>query len=140
MALRVQFKPFKNPAGTMLGWLNLYLPSGLVINDAKLMVGPQGKRWVALLAVPQVHADGSPRLVDGKKAWRQIVEFQSDAARAKFQALVLAELRRTHPALFDLVEGSTGIVPKARPRRPASTGAPVPDDDVDGLWRREFAP
>jgi hypothetical protein len=98
--IHVQFKPFKNPGGTMLGWLNLRLPSGLVINDAKLMIGPQGKRWVALPAVPQTHADGSPRLVDGKKAWRQIVEFQSKQVREKFETQILNELRRTHPALF----------------------------------------
>ena len=84
----------------MLGWLNLSLPSGLVINDAKLMIGPQGKRWVGLPAVPQVHADGSLRLVDGKRQWRQIVEFQSKEMREKFEAQVLDELRRTHPALF----------------------------------------
>jgi hypothetical protein len=84
----------------MLGWLNLRLPSGLVINDATLMIGPQNRRWVALPAIPQVHADGSPRLVDGKKTWRKIVEFQSKEAQEKFEAQVLDELRRTHLALF----------------------------------------
>jgi hypothetical protein len=84
----------------MLGWLNLRLASGLVINDAKLMIGPQGKRWVALPSVPQVHADGSPHLIDGRKTWRKIVEFQSKETQEKFEAQVLDELRRTHPALF----------------------------------------
>jgi hypothetical protein len=100
-AIRVRFRPFKNAAGRMLGWLRLELPSGLVIDGAKLMVGPQGRRWLALPAVPQVHADGSPRLVDGKKAWRPIVEFQSRVVREKFETQVLGALRASHPTLFN---------------------------------------
>jgi len=99
-AIRVRFRPFKNQTGTMLGWLRLELPSGLVINAAKLMIGTHGRRWMALPAVPQVRPDGSPRVIDGKKAWHPIVEFQSKAVREKFEAQVLGALRASHPALF----------------------------------------
>jgi hypothetical protein len=54
--IRVRFRPFKNVAGTMLGWLRLELPSGLIVNDAKLMVGPQGHRWLALPAMLEENA------------------------------------------------------------------------------------
>jgi hypothetical protein len=99
-AIHVRFRPFKNVAGTMLGWLRLEFPSGLIVNDAKLMIGRDGRRWVALPAAPQVHADGSLRVIDGKKAWRPIVEFQSKAVRERFETQVLGALRASHPALF----------------------------------------
>jgi hypothetical protein len=99
-AIRVRFHPFKNKSGSMLGWLTILLPSGLVIHDAKLIIGPAGKRWLALPTVPQVPNDGSPRLVDGKKSWRPIVEFQSTAVREKFEGQVLDALRKSHPKLF----------------------------------------
>jgi hypothetical protein len=42
-----RFTPYRNAAGTLLGFLSIEMPSGLILNDAKLMIGPAGKRWVA---------------------------------------------------------------------------------------------
>lgn len=38
-----KFTAYRNPAGTLLGFLSIELPSGLIINDAKLMIGQAGK-------------------------------------------------------------------------------------------------
>jgi hypothetical protein len=65
--MRIEVKPYRNEAGTMLAWLILHLISGMVVHDAKLMVSSQGKRWVALPSVKQVNPDGSPRMVEGSR-------------------------------------------------------------------------
>jgi hypothetical protein len=83
----------------MLWFLTLELPSGLVINDARLMIGPQERRWFAIPEVKQTDADGKRRFIDGKQAWRAIVEFQNRSGRQRFEEQVLGELRRQHPGL-----------------------------------------
>src|SRR5262245_3947920 len=50
----------RNAAGTVLGYLSVELPSGLIINDLKLMVGPKGKRWVSMPSVMQTDKEGNP--------------------------------------------------------------------------------
>ena len=97
-----RWQPFRNPAGTVLGFLSIELPSGLVINDAKLMVGPAGKHWIALPAIKQTGKDGEPRLdANGKQLWSLIVEFATRDARVRFNELILAALRRQHPGVLD---------------------------------------
>src|SRR5262249_34065685 len=49
-------------AGTMLGYLDVELPSGLIINGCKLMIGPAGKFWISPPAIQLANADGAPRL------------------------------------------------------------------------------
>jgi len=62
-----KFRPFTNPAGTMAGFLSVELPSGLILNDCKLMIGAAGKRWIGLPAVKRPDAEDQPQLdVDGK--------------------------------------------------------------------------
>jgi hypothetical protein len=96
------WRPFRNPAGTILGFLSIELPSGLVINDAKLMVGTAGKHWIALPAIKQIGKDGEPRVDDnGRQLWSPIVEFATRDARDRFSELILAALRRQHPGAFD---------------------------------------
>jgi DNA-binding cell septation regulator SpoVG len=34
----------------MVGFLSVELPSGLIIRNLRLMVGPQGSRWLAMPA------------------------------------------------------------------------------------------
>jgi DNA-binding cell septation regulator SpoVG len=103
------WRPFHNPAGTVLGYLDVELPSGMVINGSKLMVGPNGKHWVAMPSERQLDRDGNPRLDDnGKQLWSPIVEFATRDARGRFNELVLAALRRKHPGAFDQ-EASRGV-------------------------------
>jgi len=74
-----RWQPFRNEARTMLGFLSVELPSGLVINDAKLMVGPHGPHWIALPATKQLDKDGNPKLdVNGRQVWAR----QSSNSRA----------------------------------------------------------
>ena len=97
-----KFTPFRNAAKTILGFITIELSSGLIINDAKLMIGPQGRRWIDLPAVKQVDQDGRPRLdVHGKQIWSQIIEFRDSHTRERFQETILAALRVAHPELFD---------------------------------------
>src|SRR6516162_2987052 len=97
-----RWQPFRNSTGTVLGFFSIELPSGLIINDAKLMVGRAGKYWVALPAIKLTGKDGNPRLdPTGSSLWNPIVAFASRDARDRFNELVLTALRRQHPGAFD---------------------------------------
>ena len=85
-----RWSPYRNDAGTILGYLDLELPSGLVINQCRLMRGPQGTLWIAMPAIKR-HADGQ------KARWDNLVEFATKAASERFQAMVLDALQRQHP-------------------------------------------
>ena len=85
-------------AGSMRGFLSVELPSGMVVNDLKLMIGPAGKPWLAMPSQKQLDRDGNPRLdANGKQAYTQFVEFASRSAADRFRHLVLAALRLEHP-------------------------------------------
>jgi DNA-binding cell septation regulator SpoVG len=95
---RIKFTPWRNTAGTVRGLIDATLPSGLVINGMKLMIGPKGKPWVAMPAVKQVGQDGQPQLdANGKALWNQIIQFRDQATRDKFRDLIIEALRRQHP-------------------------------------------
>jgi DNA-binding cell septation regulator SpoVG len=97
-----RWQSFRNEARTMLGFVSAKMPSGMVVNDMKLMVGPNGRYWIALPAIKQTNADGSARLdANGKPLWSPVIEFASREARDRFQDLVLAALQRQHPHAFD---------------------------------------
>jgi DNA-binding cell septation regulator SpoVG len=98
-----RWQPYRNAAGTLLGYLDVELPSGMVINGCKLMIGSSGKRWVAMPSERHLDRDGKPRLSpDGKPLWSPIVEFVDKATRDSFCAQTLAALQRDHPNAFDL--------------------------------------
>jgi hypothetical protein len=93
--------PFKNPAGTMFGFISIELPSGLIINDCKLMVGQKGHRWIASPGQRQIDREGKPkRDANGKELWIHYVDFRGSDIRKKFETQVLETLRREHPEAF----------------------------------------
>jgi hypothetical protein len=97
-----KFTPWTNQARTVLGFLSIELPSGMILNDCKVMVGPNGTRWIALPAVKQTDAQGNPRTdANGKPVWNHYVEFRDRATRERFQAPILEVLRRERPEVFD---------------------------------------
>ena len=99
-----RWQSFQNPAGTMLGFVSVEMSSGLVINDCKLMVGPNGRRWVAMPSVKQFDRDGAARVdANGRPTYSQIVEFARRKAADRFRDLVLDALRRQHPDALDKV-------------------------------------
>src|SRR5262249_24131861 len=97
----LRWNPVPNAAGTMLGSLDVELPSGLVINAAKLMSGPNGQYWVATPSVRRRDKDDQPVTgEDGKPLYDQIVGFRDRSARDRFRDQVLDALRRVHPEAF----------------------------------------
>ena len=97
-----RFQPYRNQSNTMLGYVDARLPSGMITNANRLMRGPNGKPWIAPPAVPQRNKDGSAKLgSNGKALWSEIIEFDSKAAREKYQELILEALRREHPEVLD---------------------------------------
>jgi len=93
-----RWQPHRNAARTMLGYLDVELPSGMVVNGCKVMIGPNGKRWVAMPSERQVDRNGNPRAgANGKQLWSPVIEFASRTAADKFRALILDALQRQHP-------------------------------------------
>jgi DNA-binding cell septation regulator SpoVG len=89
--------PYQNPARTMLGFISVEMPSGVIYHGLRLMVGPKGERWIAMPSVKQLDQDGNP----AKPIWNPIIEFANRASYDKFQTMVLEALRRAHPKAFD---------------------------------------
>jgi hypothetical protein len=73
----LSWKPFRNTAGTLFGFLDAELPSGIIINGMPVL-GPKGK-----------------------PVWNSYIEFRDREVRTKFQDTVLEMLRRQHPDAFD---------------------------------------
>jgi hypothetical protein len=91
-----RWQPFR--AGSLRGYLDVELPSGLILRGARLMVGPKGGRWIAPPSVMRRDADGQPaKSQDGKTIWDQLVDFRDRAARDRFNELVLAALAEFDP-------------------------------------------
>jgi DNA-binding cell septation regulator SpoVG len=83
------------------GFVDVQLPSGLIINSIKLMVGAQGAHWLAMPAVKAADKEGNEVTNrDGKALWNNFVDFASPQIRARFQQETLAALRRKHSELW----------------------------------------
>jgi len=88
-------------SGALLGYADVHLPSGLVINGLRIMTGRNGL-WVAMPAQKQLDRDGQPRLDgNGKPVYSQIVEFKDKATADRFAELVLGLIRRENPDALD---------------------------------------
>jgi hypothetical protein len=62
-----RWQPYQNPAGTMLGYLEM--PSGMIVNDSK--------------SERQLDRDGNPRTdANGQALYSQIVEFRDRVIEA----------------------------------------------------------
>jgi hypothetical protein len=86
----------------MLGFFTVELPSGLIINDCRLMVGPLGKRWIAPPSVRETDREGNIKIgLDGKPTWQPIIEFRDKPVRSRWQNEILTALRKAHPEAFD---------------------------------------
>jgi hypothetical protein len=97
-----RFTPHRNAAGTRLGFLTAELPSGMIVSGLKLMIGPQGKHWIATPSIKRRDLDDRLMLnEDGKPLWDPVIEFTSRGARDRFGAMVLEALRRAHPEALE---------------------------------------
>ena len=81
-------------SGTLKGFFNLQLPSGLVLNGLTLHQNGE-RRWVGLPGKPQLE-DGRHRLdpKTGKPAWQPVVEIPAREVRDRFQEAALAAIDR----------------------------------------------
>jgi len=137
-------------SGALLGFCSVQLPSGMILNDLRIMTGRNGL-WVAMPAQKQLDRDGQPRLdANGKPIYSQIVEFKDKPTPDRFRAMVLELARAECPG--DLDEGAAAACDKPasparstqRPTsadsrcRPAASrvelGEVMPSDPVDDLW------
>ena len=97
----IKFREYRNPAGTMLGFVDIELGSGLVLHSCKLMVGPRGKRFISPPSEKRRDRDDRPVLdAAGKPTYDAIVDFRDKATRDRFNDIVLEVLRRSRPELF----------------------------------------
>jgi hypothetical protein len=100
-----KFQPFRNQARTMLGFLNIETPSGIVLYGCKLMIGMKGTVFVSMPAIKRVDDDGRPVLDDrGKPVWDSVVDFRNREARDKFNDGVLDAVRSQYPDAFAELE------------------------------------
>jgi hypothetical protein len=51
----------------MLGFIDAELPSGMIVRSMKLMVGPKGRRWVAMPDEKRLDPEGRPVIAPSGK-------------------------------------------------------------------------
>ena len=91
----LKWSPYRNPAGTMIAFFSIELPSGMVLRDLRLMLSAKGNR--SFVAMPAIRSEGD----DGQVKWTDVVDFRSREVRDRFQAPILGLLRREHPEAFE---------------------------------------
>jgi hypothetical protein len=101
-----KWTPYRNQAGTMLGFVGAELASGMIVDSLKLMVGQTGSRRLAMPSVKLTGADGQPKLANGKQIWSDVIKFRDKPTRDRFQQQILDLLRKRAPEAFDDGEGA----------------------------------
>ena len=92
----IKFTPVSS--GSMVAYVDIEMPSGMIGRDFKLMRGPASEFWLAMPAIKETDRDGNPVLNDkGKPRYREFIGFRDRQTRDKFTAAVLAAVRREHP-------------------------------------------
>jgi hypothetical protein len=81
-------------SGTLRGFFNLTLPSGIVLNGSTLFEKGDS-RWIGFPGAPQIEA-GRHRIdpATGKPAWTPVMEIPDRDTRDRFTALALAAVDR----------------------------------------------
>src|ERR1035441_1121058 len=76
------FRPCRK-GDSLQGFFILHLPSGMALHEAAYHHhGSNGRRWISLAARPYESKGG--------KQWEQLISFDSEDAKKKFQILALA--------------------------------------------------
>jgi DNA-binding cell septation regulator SpoVG len=92
----IKFTPVSS--GSMIAYVDVEMPSGMIGRDFKLMRGPAGEHWVAMPSVKETDRDGNPVLNgQGKPRYREFIGFRDRQTRDKFTAAVLEAVRRKQP-------------------------------------------
>jgi hypothetical protein len=140
----IRWTPFTNVTRTMAGWISVELPSRMIVNNLKFMVGPKGGHWVAMPAGKAVDKNGDPiHDSKGRPRWNAFIEFSNKQTRERFQHLVLDLLRSAHPEAFEknttVPEQPSALrrAPRAPQRhsvRDSRDAGSMADDPLDDLW------
>jgi hypothetical protein len=91
----ISWRPLQK--GSLRGFCNIELPSGLVLRDISVHIS-HGKAWAGLPAKPVIDSGGRHHIVDGKKQYAPIAEWKSKALRDGFSDRVVSLVRDAHPA------------------------------------------
>jgi hypothetical protein len=80
---------------TLKGFLDLELPSGLVLRECSLHER-DGKKWIGLPGKPQIDRDGKVRkdASGGKALYVNVVGFATKEARERFRAAAIVAARK----------------------------------------------
>ncbi len=82
---------------SLLGFVKVELPSGMVIADVTALDGERGA-WASPPSKPMIDRDGAVmRDATGKVRYTPIIEFTSKEIRNRFSESVIAALRQSHP-------------------------------------------
>jgi hypothetical protein len=115
---RTAVEPFKvlrwltrrNTTGSVIGFVDVELPSGLRLLDLRFGLGPRGTYYVLPPAEMQRDRDGQPVLDErGKPRWYPRLAFRNERVRQHFQGRVIDALRTAHPEVF--ADEKTGAIP-----------------------------
>ncbi len=82
-------------SGSLRGYVELHLPSGLVLRDCTFH--QQGERqWIGLPGKAQIDAEGRQRIdpATGKRLYRPVVEIPDRRDRERFQEAALAAVAK----------------------------------------------
>ena len=83
--------------GSLLGFVKVELPSGMILADVTILSGDRGP-WASPPSKPMIDRDGAAmKDAAGKVRYSPIVEFASKEVRDRFSAAVVEALRLSHP-------------------------------------------
>jgi DNA-binding cell septation regulator SpoVG len=82
---------------SLLGFVKVELPSGMVIADVTILSGDKGA-WASPPSKPLIGRDGAVlKDAAGKARYQPIIDFTSKEVRNRFSEGVVAALRAAHP-------------------------------------------
>jgi len=92
---------FARRSGALVGFCSVDFPSGIIINDLRVMTGSRGL-WVAMPVQKQIDREGRPRReINGKSVYDPIIEFRDRATADRFSATILDLIRTAQPGVLD---------------------------------------
>jgi len=97
MVLR-SFKPLVK--GVLRGFVEIELPSGLVVSDCPVLVS-NGKAWATLPSKPVLDRQGRQVETNGKRQYAPVVAWRDRDLSNRFSQAVIELVRAAHPDALD---------------------------------------
>ena len=83
--------------GSLVGFVKVELPSGMILNDVTVLSGDRGA-WASPPSKPMIDRDGiAMKDANGKLKYSPVIEFASKEVRERFSNAVVEALRAKHP-------------------------------------------